>query len=134
MQHPKNCVCNLSCAEKTKHFLPFLRQLRRVKKEERIHLLESSNICFIQYLADCCEAFLRQIIKVPAQVYKKLKHHRNDLLFLANKKKSLRQKKHLIVKQKGGFILQYLVPALISGLVNLGGSLISKLTNGSGSV
>jgi hypothetical protein len=126
MKHQETCVCQLDSFSKTKYFLPQLQQFRRLNRSNQIEFLKKTDICFIRYLSECCDAVLRKVIRLPNKVYHKLKKHKKDLLFFANRRPSYRRKRGRLIEQRGGFI-QFLLPALASSIVALGSNLIGSL-------
>lgn len=113
----RDCPCKKDSKTRTVRFLPQLKKLLRCNQKERCKQLECANECLISYLIDAVSALLRTDIRVAPEQYKKLKKHRDLLLFLARKKTSVREKKKKLLNQKGGLaFLPLLLPALISGI------------------
>lgn len=116
--HLKECPCKKDSRTRTQLFLPQLKKLLRCGKNQRVKKLKCISSCLANYIFEAVAALLRTDIKIPSTHYKKLKKHRDLLLFLAGKKHPMKEKRKRLLKQKGG-ILHILVPALVSGLVGL---------------
>lgn len=126
MKHPKGCVCFKDSKTRTRHYLPHLRNICRHNKTTRCNVIEGSKPCVIKFIGQCCHALLRKHIQLPPSKYIKLRKYREDILYLANPKTSLRQKRARLIEKRGGF-LPFLIPALASGLASIGSQLIGKL-------
>jgi hypothetical protein len=96
--------------EKQKHVL---LTLARCKKNIRQTILKNADKNLIQTICECCLNFLFNRVKVNETELSALKEYKRTLRKLILKS-SLKEKKKVLV-QKGGF-LQYLIPAVISGL------------------
>lgn len=126
MKHPRGCVCFKDSKTRTQYYLPQLRLICRQRKSKRGEIIGGSKSCVIKFIGDCCHALLKQYIKLPDTSYNKLKKYRDDILYIANNKTSIRQKRARLIEQRGGF-LQFLIPALASSIAGIGSNLISKL-------
>jgi hypothetical protein len=130
MKHPQGCVCSKDSKTRTKHYLPHLRSICRLRKTERGKFIHKCHPCVIKFIGDCCHALLKRYIKLPSESYKKLKKYQNDILYIARKKTSLRHKRARLIEKSGGF-LPFLLPALASSLASIGTQLIGNLVNSS---
>jgi hypothetical protein len=68
---------------------------------------------------------LKNHIRFPKTIYKRLRKYRNDILFVANKKNSLKAKRATLLDKSGGF-LPLILPALASAVFGVLGNIISK--------
>lgn len=109
----------MSFALKNKNFLQLLTNSNKKIQKSLIKNATKDQIKAI------CEVVLNLLsgnIKLSQEDHSKLYKKRNSLRELV-KKQSIKKKKYLI--QKGGFI-QFLVPALISGLATVLSAVIQK--------
>lgn len=109
-------MCKANLETKIKHFTPIIRKIARAKKPEdkRKIFNKLSPDCLTKFAADCSGAILREDIELPRRSLKRFGKHKNLLIYLANKKHNLKQKrKHLA---KGGFF----------GLLSLLGGLLAN--------
>lgn len=110
----------MSRIEENKNFLNLLCNSKR--KIQRILIKNASK----EQIYSICEIILNilnQNLKIDDKVLKNLSKKKNTLRQLI-KKGSLKKKKYLI--QKGGF-LQFLIPAIITGLASIVSSIIEKV-------
>lgn len=126
MKHPRGCVCFKDSKTRTQHYLPQLRLISRQRKSNKREVIENSKPCVIKFIGECCHALLKKYIKLPPENYTKLRKYRDDILYLANSRTNLRQKRARLIEKRGGF-LPFLIPALTASLVNVGSELINKL-------
>jgi hypothetical protein len=125
MIHGASCACALPMKERTAHYFPQLQKICNAKKVKKDLLLEKTSNCLIYYLSDCCKGVLKNHIRFPKRIYKKLSKFRNDILLVANKKSSLKTKRAALLQKNGGF-LPLILPALASAVFGVLGNLISK--------
>ena len=112
---------------RTKTLLPQLQKIGRGSYTHRCLHIKNAQPCLIKYVSDAAGALLRTDIQLPQEKYPKLKKYKNTLLFLAKKKPSLGEKRKKLLEQKGGFI-QFLIPALVSGLAGFVGRTVAGST------
>lgn len=103
--------------------LTFLRKLKCCNAKQRKKLLSKASTSQIRSLSDCAHNILIKNIPLSSGQFSKLKKHKNIIRQLGTKGISLKNKKKLLVQQKGGFLMSILAPILAS----LGGTLISSL-------
>lgn len=125
MKHPHSCPCSLPLEERIKFFYPQITSVCRANRKRKRDLLSSAQPCFFNFVSDCSRGILQKHIQFPVHVYKKLRKFRDDLLILANRKTSNKNRKALLVDKNGGF-LPLILPALASALFGLLGNVISK--------
>ena len=125
--HDINCKCNAPKIEAAKHHWPILKKLQRGGGgiEKRRAIFNHSKNCMIKFIGQCCRAVLTDVIKLLENNYKKLGKNLNDLIFLADKNKSVKSKRSLLVNQGGGF-LSLILPALASALFRVLGNIFTK--------
>ena len=87
-------------------------------------LLKRAKGPFINKICECILNITEGRVKISSQDLEKLKPYKNLFRKLIKKNIKIKEKKKLII-QKGGF-LQILIPAIISGLASIIGSVISK--------
>ena len=78
----------------------------------------------INILLNCIVNVLEKNIPFPKDQLYKLTKYKSILRRLANKDESIEEKK-AVIEQKGGF-LQFLIPAVISGITSIVSTLISN--------
>ena len=91
-------------------FLPLqhaLKRLARMNGRTRQHALRNANDVFIRQLSTAVKSVRRK--PVSSKVRAKLARHRNALRAIADPKLSLKSKRRVIVRQKGGFFLSLLL-------------------------
>lgn len=109
----------MSCVEKEIHFLKLICNCDKKLKK---HLIIGASKKQIHALCEIVLNLLNGNIKLSEKDFEKLSRKRKQLRELI-KKSSLKKKKYLV--QKGGFI-QFLIPAIISGLATIVSSVIQK--------
>ena len=124
-RHKKDCPCSDSALKATKHHLPILRKLLKAGKTSRKKIFEAADNCLIKYIASCCKGVLNGHIILPDKEYSKLPPYKQDLLFLANSRAKLKDKRANLMKKGGGF-LSIILPAITSALVGLFGNYLLK--------
>jgi hypothetical protein len=93
------------------------------KKKLRNSIIKGSDKEFIYSICECILNVMNGNIKLDKKTFDKLKVYKQTFKKLLKKSK-LNEKKNLIV-QKGGF-LEFLIPAVISGISSIVSSLIEK--------
>lgn len=99
---------------------------KKYNKKYKNTLLKKADEQFISNICEMCDNILNGNIKLTDKEFKQLKKHKKSLRLLI-KRSSLRNKKKILTQQ-GGF-LQYLIPAAISGISSIIGSLIKGGTS-----
>jgi hypothetical protein len=123
----KGCACKgKSIKEHFDHFEPILRAYERAGRREREQLLKNVPFCFVQLMAETGLNILKGNLKLPKSQYAHLRPHKRLLLSLSKHGISLKKKKELLVKKKGGF-LPVLAPILLSALSGLAGQALGKI-------
>jgi hypothetical protein len=100
-----------------------IHSLSNCSKKIRKAILQNSNKELLDAITECILNVLNGNIHIDEKFKEKLKPH-SKLLRKIIETKNLKKKRALLV-QKGGF-LQYLIPALVSGVATIISSVISK--------
>jgi hypothetical protein len=119
----KECVCKQAVMKRFQQYYPLLKDLRNNKKRKEI--LKRAPPCFVRLISECGLNILKGNIKLPEAQYKKLKPHKRLLLSLSKPIISMKQKKALLVKKKGGF-LPIVLPFLLSAISGFTGQALAK--------
>jgi hypothetical protein len=126
MRHSPNCGCFGKSKDAAIKHWPQLHELMQGVPKKNRKIFKTCNLCFINFVGECCKAVLCEIIPLTSETYTKLKPNRKDLLYLANENIPLHNKRARLVKQGGGF-LSLILPTLASALFGYIGNLISKI-------
>lgn len=117
-RHGKNsCPCDLPIQQQIQHFIPYLKQISRAKdfKTKKKLFLQQPK-CLSKFISECSGALLRRDIELPIAKYKKLKNHKNNLLYLSHPKIKNSDKIKSFLSKKGGFLT--LIPIIAGILAN----------------
>lgn len=111
------CPCTLPIQQQIQHFIPYLNQIKRAKdfKTKKKLFLQKPK-CLTKFLSECSGALLRRDIELPLNKYKKLRPHKNKLLFLSSPKIKQSTKIKSFLNKKGGFLS--LIPIIGTILAN----------------
>lgn len=97
--------------------IPFLEKVMKAKRERRYKLLERCDPEVIRLISDAIYNILKGNIRLTERHYKKLSPHKRTLIFLGKKSNPL-DRKHALLKKKGGnpiaAVLPYVIPTIIS--------------------
>lgn len=116
MPHNKLCKCNEPIEKQIQHFTPIIKKIAKTpNKQNKKILFNSIPKCLTKFISHCSGAILRRDIELPEKQYKQLKKHKKQLIFLADPKKSDKEKTDKFLK-KGGFLS--LLPILGTILAN----------------
>ena len=107
--------------------IDYLKVLCKCKHKMRKGIIENADKELIYTILECILNILNGNIKLSSEQFKSLKPYKHLFRKLLVKNQNLQNKKNLII-QKGGF-LEFLIPAAISGIATIIGSLISKPSN-----
>lgn len=111
----KTCSCELPIKTQIQTFLPIIENIVKAKTlKEKKRIFKKHGKCLTKFLSECSGAILREDIKLPN--YKNIKKFKSELLQLADPSIKLKQKTHLFVNKKGGFLS--LLPILGGILAN----------------
>ena len=113
-----------SCFDELLKHRHFLLNLSNSNNKERKQIIKSASKRKINIILNCIVNVLEKNLNLPQEQLEKLKKFKSVLRRLANKEESIETKKQVLV-QKGGF-LQFLIPAVISGITSIVSSLISN--------
>lgn len=123
----KSCSCKgKSIKERFERFKPILQAYEKAGPREKEQMLRSAPYCFVQLMAETGLNILKGNLRLPTNQYVHLRPHKRLLLALSKRGVSLKQKKELLVKKKGGF-LPVLAPILLSALSGLAGQALAKI-------
>jgi hypothetical protein len=93
------------------------------KKKLRDSIIKGGDREFIYSICECVLNVMNGNVKINNHTFNKLKVYKNTFKKLLKKSK-LKDKKKILI-QKGGF-LQYLIPAVITGISSIITALINK--------
>ena len=124
LKHSSPCGCKKPLIEQIKTYLPFLKKLRKASKTEQIKIIKKAPACFLKFITECSGAILRKDIELPKQGYKSLKKYTDILLYLNNKRHSLKRKHSAFNSKHGGFLP--FLPLLAGVLAPIFGKLIAE--------
>lgn len=102
----------------------FLILLSNCHKKLRNSIITHSKKEQILAIAECVLNVLNGNIQIDSDTFQKLKPFNKTFKKLLNRKTGIKAKKRLII-QKGGF-LQFLIPAIVSGIATIVSSVISN--------
>ena len=111
---------NLSNMNKHKNLLSILASAKPNLRESIIHKCDKQ---LVQCICECILNLLHGNININRETLCKLKKYKNTFRKII-KKSNLQSKKKILIQQ-GGF-LQYLIPAVISGLSSIISSAINR--------
>jgi hypothetical protein len=94
------------------------------KKKLRQKIIEGSDKDFIYAILECVFNVVNGNVRLDNKNFEKLKQFKTVFKHLLNKNLALKQKKKILI-QKGGF-LQFLIPAIITGISSIISAAISK--------
>ncbi len=103
--------------------LEMLKYLAKSKSKLRKSILSHADKNLITAICECSDNLLRGNIKISQKVKEQLKKYRHVLRELVEKS-SVKKKRQILV-QKGGF-LEFLIPAVASGIAEIISSVISR--------
>ena len=98
--------------------------LSKSKRKFRNLLILHSNKDQIYSICECLLNVCNGNIKLNTDIHQKLKKYKNTFNKVLDRKTTLQNKKKILI-QRGGFI-QFLIPAVITGLANIISAAISK--------
>ena len=87
-------------------------------------IINNSDKDFIKAICECILNVMNGNVKLNTETHRLLKPFKLTFKKLLNRKNDIERKKHIII-QKGGF-LQFLIPAVISGIASIATALISN--------
>jgi hypothetical protein len=87
-------------------------------------IINNSDKDFIKAICECILNVMNGNVKLNTETHRLLKPFKLTFKKLLNRKNDIERKKHIII-QKGGF-LQFLIPAVISGIASIASALISN--------
>lgn len=105
----------------------FLVLISKCQKKLRTSAINNCNKEHIYSIIECVLNVLNGNVNIDSETYNKLKPFNKVFTKLVDRKTNLKTKRKLII-QKGGF-LQFLIPAIVSGLATIISSAISRNTN-----
>jgi len=93
-----------------KKYLPILKRINRLAEKTKRQYVKKSSKDFLDCLSECAKNVLLGNVPLSSRQNAKLRHSKNDLRLLSDKKTSLRKKRQIV--QKGGFLAALLPPVL----------------------
>ena len=123
-RHSRHCTCHERSFSSTKKYIPLLRKIAKSFKKVRANIFKKADCCAIKYIGQCAKCLLKDIIKLPDSKYRKLKNHKEELIYLANDKIPIKDKRACLINKGGGFI-SIILPILTSAIAAVVGNLIS---------
>jgi hypothetical protein len=103
-----------------------LKTLSNCKRSIRLAIIKKADKALINTICECCFNLLEGNIDLTEEQHKNLLKYKNTLRKLVLKS-NLKEKKK-IISQQGGF-LQFLIPAVVTGISTIISSLIDKKNN-----
>lgn len=96
----------------------FLKKLQKLSKRDKKKTLELADKSEVNCLCECVTNLLAGNIPLSAKQKKCLKKHKHLIRKVGDKKRSIVNKKRLLVQSGGSFLLA-LLPAAISAITSL---------------
>jgi hypothetical protein len=121
----KDCICEQSIMDRFQYFYHMLMEMSLGDSKKKIELLKNAPPCFIRLISECGLNILKGNLKLPTDQYKKLKPHKRMLLSLSKPILSIKKRKDLLLKKKGGF-LPVILPFLLSAISGFTGQALAK--------
>lgn len=120
-----NCWCKKDLGSRFKHYQPLLEEIIAASPARRASLLKKAPSCVIRLLSECGLNVLKGNVKLTDGQYKSLKPHRRLLLQVSEPSLSLKERREVLAKKKGGF-LPVILPILLSALSGFAGQAVAK--------
>lgn len=105
------------------HMLKILMKAKKPKHRRAI--LDSGNDDLVMAICEIVDNVLRGTVKLKSADKQKLVHYKKVMRDIANKRVAKKQKKKLLLSQKGGFLPVILAPALAL-VASLVGEVVGK--------
>ena len=103
-------------SQTVKHCSDYLGVLSKCNSKQRRGILQSADPALIKAICECALNVVKGNIPLTPTQKRRLSPHKNTLRSLADRKKSLKTKKRILI-QKGGFLpllLKAIVPTIAS--------------------
>ena len=100
--------------QRLKAHAPYLHVLATGNPKQREGVLAGASKELIYCICECALNILRGNVSLSTKEKKSLKRHRQKLRDLSNKKISIKKKRQLMLKQRGGWVTAVLAPILSS--------------------
>ena len=126
-RHSQNCPCDEHVKVQSEFFGDFVKKLIEANPEKQKHLLESSPLCFTQFMCNCAKGVLKGDIKLSKKRLQKLSPDKNVLMKLVRPSISLQKKKDYFIKEQRGGFLGILAGIVASALSSILGTQLSKI-------
>lgn len=125
----KNCVCStMNVGERFNHFSSTFQDLAKANPKRRRSILRRAPPCFTRLLCETSLNILKGNLSLPVSHYEHLRPHKRLLLNLCKPAVSLKQKKDILVKKRGGAaFLAALAPIALSALSSFLGTTLGKV-------
>lgn len=124
----KNCICTrMSVEERFKHFASTFKDLQGTGPKQRRSILRKAPPCFTRLLCETSLNILKGNLKLPESHYRHLRPHKRLLLKLCKRAISLKEKKNILIRKRGGAaFLAALAPIALSALSSFIGQVLGK--------
>jgi hypothetical protein len=99
-----------------------MKVLSKSKKRLRQAVIKESDKDLIRCLSDCAHNILNGNIPLEPEHFKKLRKYKLTLRDLNNKKLKIKDKRNILINQKGGFL-----PLLITPILSIAAGLIADV-------
>lgn len=106
--------------------LQAIQTLSNSKRKQRDILLQHANRDLIDCVCDCAHNILKGNVPLKEAEFKYLNKYRCSLRKLSNKKLKSKERKDLIINQRGGFLPQLLIPVISVASSLLADAIIKK--------
>ena len=104
-------------SERTRRYLPLLKQINRLGDTAKRQLIKKCDREFLDCVSECAKNVIKGNVPLKPAQLRRLRRERSNVRALALKKTSLKKKRRIL--QKGGFL-----DALISPVLSVLASLI----------
>ena len=103
-------------SERTRRYLPLLKQINRLGDRAKRQLIQKCDREFLDCVSECAKNVIKGNVPLKPAQLQRLRRERSNVRALALKKTSLKKKRRIL--QKGGF-LGALIPPVLSVLGSL---------------
>ena len=93
-----------------RRYLPILKKITRMGDKARRRYVKNCDKALMDCFSECAKNVLKGNVPLSDRQFSRLKRQKTNVRALANRRTSLRKKRHIV--QKGGFIGALLMPAV----------------------
>jgi len=97
-------------SERTRRYLPLLKQINRLGDRAKRQLIKKCDREFFDCVSECAKNVIKGNVPLKPAQLRRLRRERSNLRVLSPKKTSLKKKR--LIQQKGGFLGALLPPVL----------------------